>query len=69
MTLSLISVPAGRKEAADKAILCEMLFYCMDATMHEREKKGGGASQLANTAVCLLTGDGDFAPMLHKLAR
>ena len=28
--VNLISVPVGRKEAADKAILVDMLFFAMD---------------------------------------
>lgn len=63
--VNLISVPVGRKEAADKAILVDMLFFAMDCIKSGESANG----QLANTTICLLTGDADFSEALHRLAR
>eukprot|EP00850_Spirogloea_muscicola_P006854 SM000033S12375 [mRNA] locus=s33:541287:543983:+ [translate_table: standard] len=53
--VSLIDVPNGKKDAADKAILVDMFLFALDNP--------------PPSTILLITGDGDFSPALHKLAQ
>eukprot|EP00850_Spirogloea_muscicola_P022279 SM000285S10808 [mRNA] locus=s285:51547:54248:- [translate_table: standard] len=53
--VSLIDVPNGKKDAADKAILVDMFLFALDNP--------------PPSTILLISGDGDFSPALHKLAQ
>ncbi|PNY01499.1 hypothetical protein L195_g024797 [Trifolium pratense] len=53
--VKLMDVPNGRKDAADKAILLDMLLFALDNP--------------APASIMLISGDVDFAPALHTLGQ
>lgn len=53
--VSLIDIPHGKKDAADKAILADMFLFALD-----HPPPG---------TILLISGDVDFAPALHKLGQ
>ncbi|CAM6041279.1 unnamed protein product [Sphagnum compactum] len=53
--VNLIDVPNGKKNAADKAILVDMLLFALD--------------NRPPSTIFLITGEVDFAPALHKLGQ
>ena len=57
--VDLISVPPVRKEAADKAIVIDMLFFameCLENSLTRQQQRHEGPPPAANATICLISG-------------
>jgi len=53
--ITLVDVPSGKKDAADKALMSELFMYALEHP--------------APAAVVVITSDRDFAVALHRLSQ